>query len=863
MAKQKNTDTNEITHEECILPLVTLRGLVVTPNANVQVLAARKQSIAAFKSALLSEDHHIAVFCQLYDADESPDMKRLQNTGVVCRVINGDYKDNETFRCLLRGFARIRLIKILDEGEEGSNPEYRVAQCEILREIESDDEEKQHYVTTLQSALEYALKKSDGSVRSFLDASMSSEILETIKKERNLSVLTDILSQTLNLTIQERRLMLETLDPIQRARFLISRLNGYSYQQEMEQRIVEEAKNSMERNQKEYFLNEQMKAIRRELGDEKEETEVEEFRSRLKDLKASDTVKDRIEKEIKKYSMMNIHNSESTMVRSYIEVLLTIPWETSTPLSHDLLEAKEILDNDHYGLTKVKDRILEYLAVQSRSDKLQGPILCLMGPPGIGKTSLGASIARATGRKYARIALGGLHDESEIRGHRRTYLGALPGKIMSNMIKVGVNNPLFLLDEIDKVNSSIHGDPEAALLEVLDPEQNKAFNDNYVEVDYDLSNVLFICTANSYHISEPLLDRMEIIDLSSYTEEEKFNIAKKFLLPKQMRLNTLKPEEFAVTDEAVLELIRYYTHEAGVRGLERHLSSLCRKTVKDMLIKQKEHERKKASSAKSDDSVSENKEDCTDSSAKKSRKIRKITIDTKKIAKLLGPRRYDFNSRLADNKVGLVNGLAWTSLGGDILQLEAVANEGKGAHELTGKLGDVMKESIAAAMTVTRSRSAKLHLAPDFFEKADLHIHVPEGATPKEGPSAGVGMVTAIVSALTGNPVRADVAMTGEITLRGDVLPIGGLKEKLLAALRGGIKTALIPRENEKDLWDIPNNVKKGLKIALVKHIDEVLKLALVNDPYLFIPTTVWRDKPVTAAVEQNTDEDKTTEANA
>lgn len=838
MVRKKNLNNEIKTPEQTktqskvlTLPLITLRGLVVSLNSNVQILAAREQSIAAFKTALLSEQAQIVVFCQLNDQDENPGIDGLQKIGVICKVISGDYRDPETYRCVIRGRERVKLLEII---EPDDTINYRRAKVEILEEVEYSQEEKAHYVATLHAALDYALQRSESAVKSFLESTISHELIETIKGEQDLGKLTDLLTQTMTLTITERRCLLEILDPIERAKFLITRLNGYSFQHEIEQRIIDEARSSMERNQKEYFLNEQLKAIRRELGDDREDDEVEDFKKRLASLEAPDYVKQRLEKEIKKYGSMSINNSESSMVRSYIEVLLTIPWYKSSEINHDIVKAKEILDHDHYGLEKVKDRILEYLAVQSRADKLHGPILCLMGPPGIGKTSLGASIARATGRKYARVALGGLHDEAEIRGHRRTYLGSLPGKIISNMIKVGVNNPLFLLDEIDKVTSSAHGDPQAALLEVLDPEQNKAFTDNYVEIDYDLSNVLFIATANSYNISQPLLDRMEIIDLSSYTEDEKFNIAVKYLLPKQMRLNTLTEKEFAVTDEVIIELIRYYTHEAGVRGLERLLNELCRKTVKDMLLK--------AESKAKDQEKEEINAEGENTNARKKR-TRKITIDVKQVEKLLGPRRYDFTSRLSDNKVGLVNGLAWTSLGGDILQLEAVANEGTGKHMLTGKLGDVMKESISAAMTLVRSRSANLHLSKDFFEKCDLHIHVPEGATPKEGPSAGVGMVTAIVSALTGNPVRADVAMTGEITLRGDVLPIGGLKEKLLAALRGGIKLVLIPQENEKDLWDIPENVKKGLNIVPVKQIDEVLKLALQNDPNLFMPTTVWAYK--------------------
>ena len=793
------------------LPLITLRGLTITPHSNVQIIAARDQSIEAFKAAINSDSREIAIFCQLFDNDESPSADRLQKIGVLCRVLSGDDRIPDNYRSLIYGINRIKLINILDDDKNT----YRKAEVSILEEPEIDSKLEQEYVNSLVNALEYAIQNSENCARNLIDGTVPSDMLDNIKNQRKLNVLTDMLCQVLTIDPVEKRQLLETLSASDRAKILIALLNGYSYKAELDNRIREEARLSMEKNQKDYYLNEQLKAIKHELDiDVDDEDEIAEYKDRLNRLKASPVVKKRIEKELKKLSAMNNSAAEGTIVRNYIDTLLNIPWESGDIVSTDLLKAREVLDADHYGLEKVKDRILEFLAVQSRTDNNRGSILCLMGPPGIGKTSLCASIAKATGRKYVRMALGGLHDESEIRGHRRTYIGAMPGRIIQNISKAGVNNPLFLLDEIDKVSSSLHGDPEAALLEVLDPEQNKNFTDNYVDLDFDLSKVFFIATANSYNIAQPLLDRMEIIDLSSYTEDEKFHIAKEHLIKKQMNLTSLSEKEFGITDDAIYELIRYYTHEAGVRGLERIINELCRKTVKDMLL-----------------STTANK------------RTRKRTINVKSIEKLLGPRRYDFTSKLKDNRVGLVNGLAWTSLGGDILQLEAVANEGKGKHVLTGKLGEVMRESISAATTLVRSRASILHLDKEFFEKCDLHIHVPEGATPKEGPSAGVGMVTAIVSAITGNPVRADVAMTGEITLRGDVLPIGGLKEKLLAALRGGIKIALIPKDNEKDLWDIPENVKKGLKIIAVDKIDEVLKIALVHNPFTFIPTTVWKEQ--------------------
>lgn len=803
---------------EQVLPMISLRGIIVTPHSNVQILAAREQSIQACMSAQESKQS-LAVFCQNDDNEELPGKDGLQPIGLICKVSNGDYKDPDTYKCVIRGFARCELISI----EKRSDSVIRYAKIRRCVEPKIDPVKAAHYVDALQASLLNAVKNSEAAVKGIIEKSVPNELVEDLKKEQRLNILTDVLAQILSFENADKRQLLNTIDPLQRAQILISLLNGYSYRRELEEHIKLEARRSMDQNQREYFLNEQLKAIRRELKLEGDDlSEVNEYRRKLKDFKAPQAVLTRLDKEIAKLASMSSSSSESIVVRNYIDSLFNIPWEVSSEVNKDLKKAQETLDAEHFGLEKVKDRILEYLAVQARSNEIHGPILCLMGPPGIGKTSLGASVAKATGRKYVRVSLGGLHDESEIRGHRRTYIGAMPGRIIQNLVKAGVNNPLFVLDEIDKIGrDGLHGDPADALLEVLDPEQNRSFNDNYVDLDFDLSNVLFIATANSYNIPEPLLDRMEVIDLSSYTEDEKFNIAKQYLLPKQLRLNALTAAEFALTDEAIMELIRYYTHEAGVRGLERLINELCRKVVKDKMLKASELE----------------------AQGKKPR-ARRTTVDVKQVGKLLGPRRYDFTSKLEENKVGLVNGLAWTSLGGDILQLEAVANEGSGKHQLTGKLGEVMKESISAAITLVRKRSGMLHLDQSFYEKCDLHIHVPEGATPKEGPSAGVGMVTAVVSALTGNPVRADVAMTGEITLRGDVLPIGGLKEKLLAALRGGIKTVLIPKDNVKDLWDIPEKVKNGLKIVPVKRIDEVLETALELDPCSFVPTTPWASKP-------------------
>ncbi|NCB60829.1 MAG: endopeptidase La, partial [Gammaproteobacteria bacterium] len=568
---------------------------------------------------------------------------------------------------------------------------------------------------------------------------------------------------------------------------------------QVEKRIRSRVKKQMEKSQREYYLNEQMKAIQKELGELDENTpdEFEALHKKIEDAGMTDEARDKAFAELAKLRMMSPMSAEATVVRSYIDWLIAVPWKVRTKVKKNLQLAEKVLDEDHYGLEKVKERILEYLAVQSRINRLKGPILCLVGPPGVGKTSLGQSIAKATGRKYVRMALGGVRDEAEIRGHRRTYIGSLPGKLIQKMAKVGVKNPLFLLDEIDKMSSDMRGDPASALLEVLDPEQNNTFSDHYLEVDYDLSDVMFVATSNSMNIPGPLLDRMEVIRLSGYTEDEKLNIAKRHLLQKQIERNGLKPNEITVDDSAIIDIIRYYTREAGVRSLEREISKICRKAVKAILL---------------------NKD------------LKQVTVNAGNLKDYLGVQRFDFGKAEEHNQVGQVVGLAWTEVGGDLLTIEATNVPGKGKLTFTGSLGDVMQESIQAAMTVVRARAETLRINPDFYEKRDIHVHVPEGATPKDGPSAGIAMCTALVSSLTGNPVRADVAMTGEITLRGEVLPIGGLKEKLLAAHRGGIKRVVIPFENTKDLEEIPDNVKQDLEIYPVRWIDQVLELAL-QDP--------------------------------
>lgn len=793
------------------VPLFTLRGLAITPKTKMELTVSRASSIASIKRSLQSEDKSLAVCFQYNSKDEKPGINDIYPIGILCEILNYNKEDDFTSSCIIAGICRFKILEIIESEEDKA----RLAKIEILPKPTVDSVVESEYVDIIKSAFQYALDNNDENKPQIISKDMPSNLVNLIKREKGLADLTDDLAQVLAIRNDVRIMLIGTIDPLERAKIVLSILNGYSYRQELERDLLEKAKSSMERSQKEYFLNEQLRIIKKELNPNDDFSDVDMFKKRMENFDCPPHVKERLRREISKINIMNLNSAEYSFERNYIETLFNIPWHVSSKLNYDLKKAKEILDEDHYGLKKVKDCILEYLAVQAKSDKPNGSILCLMGPPGIGKTSLAQSIARATGRKYVRLALGGLHDEAEIRGHRRTYLGSLPGRIIQNIINAKVNNPLFLLDEIDKTAPSYHGDPANALLEVLDPEQNRSFEDNYVELGFDLSKVLFVTTANSYNISQPLLDRMEVIDLSSYTEEEKFNIAREHLVPKQLRLNSLNKDEFAIADDALIELIRYYTHEAGVRGLERLIKELARKVITaQMLDPHKKRSRKK--------------------------KIDKTLVDVAMVSKLLGPRRYDFTSKLSCNKVGLVNGLAWTSLGGDILQLEAVANEGKGKHLLTGKLGDVMKESISAAMTLVRTLAKDLHLSKGFYETCDLHIHVPEGATPKEGPSAGVGMVTAIVSALTGNPVRADVAMTGEITLRGDVLPIGGLKEKLIAALRGGIKTVLIPFDNEKDLWELPDNVKSSLKIIPVKRIEEVLNTALENDPLKFMPTTVW-----------------------
>ncbi|MDP1757927.1 MAG: endopeptidase La, partial [Pseudohongiella sp.] len=613
----------------------------------------------------------------------------------------------------------------------------------------------------------------------------------------------------LPLKLEQKQEVLEMIGVNKRLEHLLGLLEGELDILQVEKRIRGRVKRQMEKSQREYYLNEQVKAIQKELGDIEEGAELEDLEKRVKEASMSKEAEAKAMGELKKLRMMSPMSAEATVIRSYIEAIVGLPWKKKTKISKDLVKAELVLDQDHYGLDKVKDRILEYLAVQQRVDKVKAPILCLVGPPGVGKTSLGQSIAKATGRKYVRMALGGMRDEAEIRGHRRTYIGAMPGKVLQSLSKIGTRNPLFLLDEIDKLGTDFRGDPSSALLEVLDPEQNHKFGDHYVEVDFDLSDVMFVATSNSMNIPPALLDRMEVIRLSGYTEDEKTSIAINFLLPKQLKNNGVKEEELLVGDDAVRDIVRYYTREAGVRSLERELSKICRKVVKGLLLK---------------------------------KMVPQVKVTADNLNDFLGVRKYDYGRAEQKNQVGQVVGLAWTEVGGDLLTIEAAMMPGKGVITRTGSLGDVMKESVEAARTVVRSRSRRLGIKDEFFEKKDIHIHVPDGATPKDGPSAGAAMTTAFVSAMTGIPVRGDVAMTGEITLRGEVTAIGGLKEKLLAALRGGIKTVLIPEENAKDLQDIPANVKNGLEIVPVRWIDKVLEIALER-----MPTSLPEEEPVVA----------------
>ena len=797
--KEKNFE------EYTALATLPLRDVVVYPHMVLPLFVGREKSIAALENAVSNEEP-VFLLAQTDAAVEDPVAADLYQTGTVAQVLQVLKLPDGTVKVLVEGLYRGQVLTIEDTGG------LFVSHIETVKDNDSESHPELEAVRrTLLAQFEQYAK---------LNKKIPAEIVNSINGISDNSRLADTVAAHLQLKLEQRQQILETADVVARMEFLLSCLESELDIMQVEKRIRGRVKRQMEKSQREYYLNEQVKAIQKELGEEDERGELDALEAKIKEAGMSKEAEEKCLSELKKLKMMPPMSAESTVVRNYIDTLLELPWKKKSRVSKDIAKADLVLNADHYGLEKVKERILEYLAVQKRMDKLKGPILCLVGPPGVGKTSLGESIAKATGRQYVRMALGGVRDESEIRGHRRTYIGSMPGKILQNMAKAGVKNPLFLLDEIDKLGSDFRGDPASALLEVLDPEQNNKFADHYAEVDYDLSDVMFIATSNSLNIPTPLLDRMEIIRLSGYTEDEKINIAMQYLVPKQMKRNGVKEGELVVEESAVRDIIRYYTREAGVRSLDREIAKICRKVVMQITLnedKKRSSETKKTSKAKP----------------------KAIKVNEKNLHDYLGVRRFDYGVAESENRIGQVTGLAWTEVGGELLTVEAVALPGKGVIQCTGQLGDVMKESVSAAWSVVRSRAESVGLAPDFYEKKDIHVHVPEGATPKDGPSAGIAMTLAMVSAFTKIPVRADVAMTGEITLRGEVLPIGGLKEKLLAALRGGIKHVLIPKDNVKDLEEIPENVKTGLTIHPVKWIDEVLALGLETQPESWIGPSV------------------------
>ncbi|MDY0011318.1 MAG: endopeptidase La [Rhodocyclaceae bacterium] len=777
------------------LPLLPLRDVVVFPHMVIPLFVGRPKSIKALETAM-EGGKSILLVAQKSAAKDEPSEDDLYEIGCIANILQMLKLPDGTIKVLVEGVQRARVDSVEDLRS------LFVAKATPIAPVQSVDTE----VEAMRRAI---ITQFDQYVK--LNKKIPPEILSSLAGIDEAGRLADTIAAHLPLKLEQKQAVLEMFDAGERLEKLLSQLETELDILQVEKRIRGRVKRQMEKSQREYYLNEQVKAIQKELGEGEEGADLEEMEKKIKAAGMTKEALAKAQAEIKKLKLMSPMSAEATVVRNYIETLVGLPWKKRSRISKDLVEAEKILDRDHFGLDKVKERIVEYLAVQQRVDKLKAPILCLVGPPGVGKTSLGQSIARATNRKFVRMSLGGVRDEAEIRGHRRTYIGSMPGKILQNMTKVGVKNPLFLLDEVDKMGMDFRGDPSSALLEVLDPEQNTTFVDHYIEVEYDLSDVMFVATANTLNIPAPLLDRMEIIRLSGYTEDEKVNIVQRYLLPKQMTNNGLKAEELSVTEEAIRDIIRYFTREAGVRGLEREVSKICRKVVKALVM------RKRAS---------------------------KVVVNAKNLDKFLGVRKYSFGVAEKKNQVGQVTGLAWTEVGGELLTVETVALPGKGKVMTTGKLGEVMQESIQAALSVVRKRSISLGIAEDFYQKSDLHIHLPEGAIPKDGPSAGIAIATALVSVLTGIPVRCDVAMTGEITLRGEVLPIGGLKEKLLAAVRGGIGTALIPEENVKDLSDIPENIKGVIEIIPVKWIDQVLERALERKPVALEASPVVESAP-------------------
>ena len=777
-------------HETLTLPVLPLRDVVVFPHMVIPLFVGRDKSIHALDLAM-EADKRILLVAQKSAETDDPGAEDLYQVGTLAQVLQLLKLPDGTIKVLVEGVSRVNVHDVTERGGALSG------QAEVV-EPESDREEREieAIARSLMGLFEQYVKT---------NRKLPPELMQTLSGIDEPGRLADTIAAHLGVRIGDKQKLLETHGIGTRLEQLVGLVDGEIDVQQLEKRIRGRVKSQMEKSQREYYLNEQMKAIQKELGEiDDAPNDIDELTRKIAEAGMPKPVETKAKAELNKLKQMSPMSAEAAVVRNYLDWLLGVPWKKRTKVRKDLKAAQDVLDADHFGLEKVKDRILEYLAVQSRVKQMKGPILCLVGPPGVGKTSLGQSIAKATNRKFVRMSLGGVRDEAEIRGHRRTYVGSMPGRIVQNLNKVGSKNPLFVLDEIDKMSMDFRGDPSSALLEVLDPEQNNAFNDHYLEVDLDLSEVMFVATSNSLNIPGPLLDRMEVIRIPGYTEEEKLNIAMRYLLPKQIKGNGLKPEELKVAESAVRDIVRYYTRESGVRSLEREIAKICRKVVKEIALA---------------------------GPTKKGAKKSAVNVSSKNLDKYLGVRRYDFGRAEEQNEVGLVTGLAWTEVGGDLLQIESTLVPGKGQLLLTGQLGDVMKESASAALSVVRARTEQLGIDLDFLQKHDVHVHVPEGATPKDGPSAGIAMATALVSMLTRNPVKADVAMTGEITLRGRVLPIGGLKEKLLAALRGGIRTVIIPEENRKDLADLPKAVTQGLKIIPAKWIDEVLNIALERAP--------------------------------
>ncbi len=775
--------TASFSADSSVLPLLPLRDVVVFPHMVIPLFVGRPKSIKALEAAM-EEGKNVVLVAQKSAAKDEPSPEDLYDVGTVSTILQMLKLPDGTVKVLVEGVQRAKIERLLTEK---ANFEAEIA---LVPSEEPDSNEVEAMRRTLLAQFDQYVK---------LNKKIPPEVLTSLAGIDGAGRLSDTIAAHLPLKLEQKQSILENFHVGRRLEQLLQLLETEIDIMQVEKRIRGRVKRQMEKSQREYYLNEQVKAIQKELGDAEEGADLDELEKKIKTAHMPKEARVKAEAELKKLKLMSPMSAEATVVRNYIDTLVGLPWKKKTKVSHDLKNSEKILDQDHYGLERVKERIVEYLAVQQRVDKLKAPILCLVGPPGVGKTSLGQSIARSTNRKFVRMSLGGVRDEAEIRGHRRTYIGSMPGKILQNMTKVGVRNPLFLLDEVDKMGMDFRGDPSSALLEVLDPEQNHTFTDHYVEVEYDLSDVMFVATANTLNIPAPLLDRMEVIRLSGYTEDEKVHIAKQYLLPKQLKGNGLKEGELSVTDSALRDITRYYTREAGVRGLDRELAKISRKVVKSILTKKKEGSH--------------------------------LTVNSRNLDKYLGVRKYTYGIAEKENQIGQVTGLAWTEVGGELLTVEAVKLPGKGNTVTTGKLGEVMQESIKAAVSVVRARARRLGIPEDFYQTLDLHIHLPEGATPKDGPSAGISIATAITSVLTGIPVRCDVAMTGEITLRGEVLPIGGLKEKLLAAHRGGIKIVLIPQENVKDLAEIPEEVKSAIEIVPVRWFDEVLERALERKP--------------------------------